>query len=148
MHKFFTSCFTLLFILSLSLSIFAADLPPAADCAKITILTPNGWSLRILKDGSAELSYGRMVRDTTHAKKGSFDYNDVFEKITAVLNKTGDVLSTFTVSIEKNDESALSELYTADFDLINQFFETAKENVSFNTFFKTAWKNNPPGLPK
>ena len=134
--------------LSLTGSAFSGELPSADECSKITILSPNGWTLRILNDGSGELTYGRMVQDTTRVKKGAFSFKEIYNSLSKVLQDSGDVLTSFTVLFEKTDKSVPSEFYAVDQDLIKGLFDKAKESVSFNTFFNNAWKNNPPGLPK
>ncbi|MBN1522581.1 MAG: hypothetical protein JW928_08615 [Candidatus Aureabacteria bacterium] len=134
--------------LSASIVSFAGEAPSAEECAKITILSPNGWKLEILKDGSAELSYGRMVQDTTHVKKGTFSFQDVFESLSKHLQKSGNVLSSFTISLKKSDASPSVELFIVEEEPVKVLFDKAKETAPLNTFFRNAWKNNPPGLPK
>ena len=131
MLKYSTPLFVFIFAFCLSLTncVCATEILPVKECGKIIILTPNGWTLRILKDGSGELSYGRMVQDTTHVKKGSFSFGEIYDSLTKVLKGSGDVLSSFTVSLEKIDKTMSGELYTNDNDLVKSFFVTAKKVI-------------------
>ena len=122
----------------------AMETPSLDECSSITVITSNGWLLRVQKNGEGEMVYGRMIQDTVSFKKGTFSFEELYSSLKKIIKEKGNVLQDVTISFNESNNKIPVEFYSNKTEVIGPFFNKAKSSVTLNTFFKNAWKNNPP----
>ncbi len=122
----------------------AMEAPSLDECSSITVITPNGWLLRVQKNGEGEMVYGRMIQDTVSFKEGTFSFEEIYSSLKKIIKEKGNVLQDVTISFNKSNNNVPVEFYSNKTEVIGPFFNKVKSSVTLNTFFKNAWKNNPP----
>jgi hypothetical protein len=114
---------------------------------EISIMTPNGWWLRLGPDGSGGLGFGSSIQHTASFPKGTIELGPTLKKLRSVTQKQGRIGTHFAVAFHEEGSSSTISVYTKDAKLILGLFEKGHKAIPAKDrqeSLEKLWRQKPP----
>ena len=125
----------------------ANRIPPVSLLRSITLGAWPGWTLDIMPDGSAAITYGDGPLGA-FAPAGTFDFNKVYRSLAPIVGPAGNMQQFFTVGFHQRGVTMTYSQYTKA-DFVRNLFVTAKKKGTAlidPARLEDVWQRNPPKL--
>jgi RNA polymerase sigma factor (sigma-70 family) len=117
----------------------------ASEYLSVSLMTPSGWHLQILTDGSGNFGYGSGL-DFAPVPAGTFDFARVAEELKKRTQAKGNIRDAYTVALHRRGTTRTVAVYTTDVEYVAGLFATARARAGRALGGRMAglWSQYPP----
>jgi RNA polymerase sigma factor (sigma-70 family) len=117
----------------------------ALEYLSVSLMTPSGWHLQILTDGSGRVGYGSGGPDFAPLPAGTFDFARVVEELKKRTQAKGNIRDSYTVALNRRGTTRTVAVYTTDAEYVAGLFATARARArGFADRLGALWSQRPP----
>jgi hypothetical protein len=117
--------------------------------AEITIVTPNGWSIRIRQSGSGQVGFGASMQDFAPFPNGTFEFGPLHQQLRPLCTERGSLATDYAVSFVHLGATSTRAHYCKDAQAVRSIFSWGVSAADKKgTRLAELYRSNPPVPPE